>query len=226
MNTKPQINILFKDDNIVIAEKYSGLLVHPYTKYVQDKRCLMKMVRDQVDALVYPVHRLDRPVSGIVIFGLQPEIVTGLQDEWHKDTTVKEYTTLVKGDVEEAGQFNFKLRDGKKNFKKRAVTNYQPIHKFETTTLCKVQIETGRRHQIRRHFSRRMHNVIGDTRYGYRDMNVKFGEDYGLKRIFLHSNRLEINHPITGEHLDIRCPMPESLTSVLTQMGMNEIPKP
>ncbi|MBT7609952.1 MAG: hypothetical protein HN576_09355 [Bacteriovoracaceae bacterium] len=213
------IKLLYQDEHIIIADKPSGLLVHPYWKETNEKACLMKMVRDQIDNYVYPAHRLDRPVSGPVIFGLTSEIIKEIQFNWHLANTKKEYIALVKGQVEEAGEFNFPLKN-EKNVTQKARTLYIPLAHFEKTTLVKVIIKTGRKHQIRRHFSRRCQNVIGDTKRGNTELNHLFRDELGLERIFLHCHRLTIEHPMTEEMIEVRSPLSENLVTVLKNLGL------
>jgi tRNA pseudouridine65 synthase len=214
------INLLYKDKYILIADKPSGLLVHPYWKETNEKACLMKMVRDQVDQYVYPAHRLDRPVSGPVIFGLSSEIIKDIQFSWHLANTKKEYIAMVKGEIPEAGEFNFPLKNENKVTQK-ARTIYTPLASFEKTTLVKVTIKTGRKHQIRRHFSRRCQNVIGDTKRGNTELNHFFRDQLGLERIFLHCHRLAIEHPITEQMIDVRSPLSPNLLFVLNKLGLD-----
>jgi tRNA pseudouridine65 synthase len=215
------INILFKDEHLIIADKPSGLLVHPYWQETDEKACLMKMVRDQEGSYVYPANRLDRPVSGPVLFGLSSEIIKEIQFNWHLANTKKEYIAMVKGVIEEAGEFNFRLKNDK-NITQKARTLYTPLANFKQTTLVKVTIKTGRKHQIRRHFSRRCQNIIGDTKRGNSQLNHYFRDELGLERIFLHCHRLALEHPITEEMIDVRSPLSENLVLVLQNLGMDE----
>lgn len=220
INAIYMINFLYQDKHLLIADKPSGLLVHPYWKETNEKACLMKMVRDQIDQYVYPAHRLDRPVSGPVIFGLTSEIIKEIQFNWHLANTKKEYIAMVKGEIAESGEFNFPLKNDNKVTQK-ARTIYSPLAHFEKTTLVKIVIKTGRKHQIRRHFSRRCQNVIGDTKRGNTELNHFFRDQLGLERIFLHCHRLAIEHPITEEMIDVRSPLSKNLLDVLGKLGLS-----
>ena len=214
------ITILYQDKDIIVADKPSGLLVHPYWKETNEKECLMKKLRDQVGSYVHPAHRLDRPVSGPVIFSTQSEMIKEIQFNWHLANTKKQYIALVKSKIELAGEFNFPLKS-EKGMTQKARTLYQPLFVFENTTLVKVEIKTGRKHQIRRHFSRRCQNVIGDTKRGNSELNKFFREEHGLERIFLHCHRLAIEHPVTEQMIDVRSPLPENLMNVLLNLGLS-----
>jgi RluA family pseudouridine synthase len=220
LEQSPVIEVLYQDEYFVIVNKPSGLLVHAY-KECTDQINLMKLVRLQTGHYLYPLHRIDRPVSGIVIFGINKEASSKLKDQWHEDSTEKEYIVLVRGEILESGTFNFALSNDKK-IKQDAVTHYTPIKNYgDWNTLLKVNIDTGRKHQIRRHFSRRCHQVIGDTAHGKGKINRFFREHYNLKRIFLHSHRFKFEHPITKVAIEINCPLPAQLESTLIQIEEN-----
>lgn len=213
------IEILFEDQYMIIADKPSGLLVHPYWKETNEKDCLMKQLRDQVGFHVHPAHRLDRPVSGPVIFAKESDFIKELQFNWHLANTKKLYLALVKSIIEEPGEFNFPLKNDK-GITQKARTLYQPLFTFEDTTLVKIEIKTGRKHQIRRHFSRRCQNVIGDTKRGNSELNKLYRQQYDLDRIFLHSYHLAIEHPITETMIQVTSPLPKDLSSVLEKKGV------
>ena len=102
-----EVKILFQDDFVVAVEKPSGLLVHPYWKETNEKDSLMARVRDQIGQRVYPLHRLDRPVSGVVLFALSSKIVKDFQLHWHFANTRKEYVTLCRNILTEPGEWLF-----------------------------------------------------------------------------------------------------------------------
>ena len=133
----------------------------------------------------------------------------------------KEYLALVKSVIESPGEFNFPLKNDR-NISQKARTLYQPLFNFDQVTLVKVEIKTGRKHQIRRHFSRRCQNIIGDTKRGNSQLNQLFREQFGLERIFLHGFRLAIEHPITEKILDVTSPLPDNLCKVLTKLGLSD----
>ncbi|HAZ13071.1 MAG: hypothetical protein A2X86_09775 [Bdellovibrionales bacterium GWA2_49_15] len=211
------INIIYQDDLIVAVEKPSGLFVHPYKEVSNEKSHLMKLVKNQIGKYLYPIHRLDRPVSGIVIFGLSSKVVGQVKEEWNGEKNIKEYLTLVRGQVEMAGEFNFPLRNDKGE-PQAARTLYWPEWSDGDYTLVRVQLKTGRQHQIRRHFSRRMHQIVCDTGYGKGTVNQYFRENFGLSRIFLHAHYLKIFNPMINDYYEFRCPLPPELQQVLDKL--------
>jgi RluA family pseudouridine synthase len=210
------IEILYQDDQIIVVHKPSGLLVHPYWKETNERDNLMKRVRDQIGQRVYPIHRLDRPVSGALMFGLNGEIVKRIQEHWHnKDLVHKEYLALVYGEITDPGKFDFQLSDANK-VKKDALTKFRPLAYSDRASLMQIVIETGRTHQIRRHFSRSRHHLIGDTKHGKGNINRHYRENHNFHRIFLHSYRFKLD--LDFLKIDITCPMPVELTNLLEEL--------
>lgn len=223
MENEP-IEILYQDSDIIVVHKPSGLLVHPYWKETNERDNLMVRVRDQIGQKVYPIHRLDRPVSGAIMFGLNGEIVKRIQEHWHnKDLVHKEYLALVFGEITEPGKFDFQLSDANK-VKKDALTKYKPLQVVNKATLMQVVIETGRTHQIRRHFSRSRHHLIGDCKHGKGNINRHYRDEHSFHRIFLHSYRFKLD--LEFLKIDIVCPMPKELTKLLDELDIdyNNIP--
>lgn len=202
-----------------MVNKPSGLFVHPYKAESQERETLLKIVRKQTGHYLYPMHRLDRPVSGIVIFALSSEAAKLLQEQWTLPSTIKEYTTLVRGILDSPGRFEFALTDDN-GVKRDAITHYWPIDSKKELTLLRVRIDTGRKHQIRRHFARRCHGVIGDTAHGKGKINQFFRDHYQLNRIFLHCHYFSFEHPFTKNKIEIHCPLPIDLQEVLTRLEM------
>jgi len=211
------IPVLYEDDNLIAVEKPSGLLVHAYKKETNERDHLLRRLKQQTGHYLYPVHRLDRPVSGVVLFGLNPDCVRELKSVWHHESTIKEYLALVKGQLTESGRFSFPLLDETKQ-KQSADTCFDPITVFDTVTLVRIRIKTGRKHQIRRHFSRRCANVIGDSKYGQGGINKLFKGAYGLNRIFLHAHYFKVHLPSSQQEIEIQSPLPAQLQHVLAQL--------
>ena len=213
------IEILFQNDDVVVVTKPSGLLVHPYWKETNERDNLMRRVRDQIGQRVNPIHRLDRPVSGAIMFGLNGDIVKKVQEHWHDKTKVhKEYLALAFGEIDKEGIFNFSLSNEKK-VKQEALTKYRPLTTSERATLMQITIETGRTHQIRRHFSRSSHHLIGDTKHGKGKINNYYRETHNFHRIFLHSYRLKID--LDFLKVDIESPLTNELKSLLDNIKID-----
>ena len=218
-----QIPVLYHSERYLVVEKPPGLLIHPFKKFGQHKDpCLMKVVRDQVGKWVYPFHRLDRPVSGVVVFCLNSEDVKYIQEVWHDEETIKEYICIARSEILEEGIIDFDLKDENKVLKP-AKTCYWPIYHFSNSTLLRVRIQTGRRHQIRRHLARKCWNIVGDTNHGNSAQTKIFREKHGLKRLFLHCQRIRIKDPFSpGKELEFFSKLPDDLRGVLRSLDCPE----
>jgi len=208
------IKVLFEDEYYIAVNKPHGLLSHPSNECRQVKENLLFDVRDHLGMHVHPVNRLDRGTSGIMLLAKSREAVPEMQKIWATDKIKKKYLALCHDAIEDPGQFDFELGNDNK-VKQEALTLYTPLEVFTDSTLMDIEIKTGRRHQIRRHFSRRMHALLGDRKYGKKKWNDEYLEKYQLKRIFLHSYILEFEHPYTGEEIKLYCPLDEDLTGPL-----------
>ena len=207
------MEIIYQNEYIVAVNKPSGLLVHR-SRECTDRDNLLKQVRNAIGQLVYPLHRLDRAVSGVVIFCLKPEYVSKFQSIWHTPEVKKFYLGLTRGLFSEAGEFNFDLSDQNK-VKKSAITKYRPLFQYKSATLVEIEILTGRHHQIRRHFARRVDHLLGDRKYGKKKYNDDYLNRFELRRIFLHSHRFEFTCPLSNQHTIIKCPLSTDLQRTL-----------
>ncbi len=207
------LQILFKDDSLVAINKPPGLLVHrsPIARDVET--FAVQELRNQLDQHVYPAHRLDRKTSGVLLFGLKEEVNKILQQDFAEKRVNKTYLAIVRGWLDDKGTIDYALRrdDGKMQ---DAVTHYEclqrtevdvPFGKFSTSrySLARVNPETGRMHQIRKHFAHILHPIIGDRPHGCNKQNRLFKERWNLTEMMLHARQIEINHPITKEKLSI-----------------------
>ena len=122
---------------------------------------------------------------------------------------------MARGEFEaKTGSYDFELSNDN-GLKRPALTHYKILKQFSDCALTEVSIETGRRHQIRRHFSRRMHALIGDRKYGKKKWNDPFAEKFGLNRLFLHAHYLSFTHPYSGQKIEINCSLPPLLKNVI-----------
>lgn len=208
------IEILYQDDNYVFVNKPSGLLVHR-TVESQDCEFLLQKIRNQIGRRVYPVHRLDRGVSGVVGFGLTPDSAKRLQAVI-TGTAEKYYVALVRGRAPSAGEISLALHDDNEVLRE-CRTEFKTIASNQYCSLLEIRPHTGRRHQIRRHLSSLAHHILGDVQYGKGRLNKFYRELYGLNRIFLHAWRLNLTFP-DGRVLSVVAPMPEELLNPLDKL--------
>jgi 23S rRNA pseudouridine1911/1915/1917 synthase len=211
----PPGRILLRDAHLIGIEKPAGLLSVARDPEVDDT--FYRRVNDYVRETsrgrerIFVVHRLDRGVSGIMLFALSPEVQEGLQRAWA--TTEKHYWALVEGHPpEDEGTIRSWLRENRAHRvfsgprgpeAKLAVTHYRVRRSTPSRTLLEVQIETGRKNQIRAHLAELGCPVVGDRKYGARTNPIR--------RLGLHAFLLAFTHPVTGERIRLRTPLPSLL---------------
>jgi len=221
---KPILTILYQDDYIVAVDKPAGLFVHRSYMDKDEVYFALQLVRDQVGQYVYPLHRLDRPTSGVLLFGLNEEVARLMGQAFTDKKIQKTYFALTRGHLLSADKIDHPLKEkldklGDKNVSQdkapqEAITDYQSmltaslpitVGKFDTVrySLVKLLPETGRRHQIRRHLAHLRHPIIGDINYGDNKQNPFFIKHFGFKRLMLLAQKVEFIHPITKEKIII-----------------------
>lgn len=234
----PTLDVLFEDDDLFAVNKPSGLAAHPGTGI--SGATLVELVRRHVagsDALPAtefkpsPAHRLDRETSGIILVAKNRRTMAALAAMFEaKEEVKKQYLTLAKGKMpKETGLIDVPLSEHEQTTRskeKRGVnlqparTRWKVLASMKEASLLGVIIETGRTHQIRRHLQGAGHVVAGDTRYGDFNFNRVARARWGLRRMFLHSWKLELPHPVTGARLSLVAPLPPELREVMKVMNL------
>lgn len=212
------IDILHRDEDIVVVNKPSGLLVH--RGWDNDKVVAMTLVRDLVGCHVYPVHRLDRPTSGALIFALHKDAARILSQSFEAASVRKGYLALVRGITPDEGVIDNPVPKKPKGPRVDAITRYKRVFTFERYSWVEAWPQTGRLHQIRRHLKHITHPLIGDVNYGKGDQNRLFRERFGLNRLALHAATISFTHPATQASMQIQAPMPADLAVPLKKMGV------
>lgn len=208
--------IVFQTDRFIIVEKPAGLFVHG-SKEDRDADTLLRKLRVSAGLWTYPVHRLDRATSGLVVLSLRPEDVFGLQSALKLGE--KYYVAGVFGQTPESGEITHPLTN-EKGVRRECLTLFWKtgaIRCFgeEYGSLLKVQIKTGRQHQIRRHMSHIKHHILGDTTYGKGRINQPLRAKYGLLRLFLHASELRFVDPFSQKPIEIVSSLPPDLRRFL-----------
>ena len=210
--------ILFRDQVLVAVDKPAGLAVH--RGWAGERDVAMIRVRDQLGMHVFPVHRLDRATSGVLLFALSSQIAARLCESFTVHAVEKTYLALVRGIPPETGIIDHPLPPGEDRLAPRvsAQTEYLRREVFGRYSLVEARPRTGRLHQVRRHLKHIACPLIGDVNYGKGEHNRFFRDHYGLHRLFLHATRLSLPHPLTGGRLEIACPLPRELAAVIEQL--------
>jgi tRNA pseudouridine65 synthase len=212
------MDVLYRDDELLAVNKPSGLITH--RGWANDADNALVRARGLAGRYVYPVHRLDRATSGVLLFALTQESA-GLLGKLHDlGGFEKRYLALVRGIAPEHVEVDHAIAREPGEEKKPARTTIRRLGTFERYSLIEAVPHTGRPHQIRRHCKHLSHPVLGDTRYGHGVDNRGVRERFALHRLALHAARLAFTHPQTGERIALCAPLPEDLSGPLAAMGL------
>ena len=216
---KPRLKILYQDEYLVAVDKPPGLFVHRSFMDKDEIYFALQLIRDQIGQYVYPLHRLDRPTSGVLLFALTQDVARLMGQAFSERKIKKTYFALTRGHLLNEGVIDHPLKEklddlGDKNVSRAkeaqsAETFYESVAiaslpvtlgKYASVrySLIKCQPHTGRRHQIRRHLAHLRYPIIGDINYGDNKQNPFFGEHFGFKRLMLMAKQVEFIHPVTG----------------------------
>lgn len=240
---KPTLKILYQDEYLVAIDKPAGLFVHRSFMDKDEVYFALQLIRDQIGQYVYPLHRLDRPTSGVLLFALTQDVARLMGQAFTERNIHKTYYALTRGHLLGEELIDYALKEklddlGDKNVSRdkepqSAQTYYQsiaiaalpvPLGKFPSVrySLIKCQPHTGRRHQIRRHLAHLRHPIIGDINYGDNKQNPFFGQHFGFKRLMLIAKELDFIHPITGQEISIRTDFDNQWLQVFSELGWQE----
>jgi 23S rRNA pseudouridine1911/1915/1917 synthase len=193
--------VLYQDSHIIVVEKPEGLLtVETDKEKFNTLHCQLKKQCGRV----WPVHRLDRETSGVMVFALSEVGKDGLKDQFIDHSIHREYVAVVEGILEGTGTWQSHLLEDKNFFVRPhpdgelAITHFEALRTNKHTTLVRFTLETGKKNQIRVQAASKGHPVVGDKKYGN-----------GVKgRLKLHAHKLEFLHPVTQKKLSFNLPVP------------------
>jgi tRNA pseudouridine65 synthase len=234
--------LLCRDDRIALFNKPPGLLLHRSFIDRHETRFALQLARDQLGQRVYPVHRLDKPTSGILLFALSPADAALLTESFTTGAVSKRYLAVVRGVTPESGVIDYPLtepQDRRDPYRQEgkapqdAVTTYRrlatvelpvAVSRYPTSRYSLVEASplTGRRHQIRRHFKHIFHPIIGDVDYGEGRHNRFFREELSCHRLLLHAAELTFPHPADGRTVTIAAPLDAAFAGLLQRFGWLE----
>ncbi len=231
--------ICYQDQHLVVIDKPAGLMVHRSKIASGERVFAMQLLRDQLGQHVFPVHRLDRPTSGLLLFALSSDVARLLTAQFTERQVKKSYLSIVRGWVQEGALLDYPLveehdpimgQPRKDKSAQEAVTAYAPLVHGELPfavgrynsarySLMSCSPKTGRRHQLRRHFDHLRHPIINDTTHGDGKHNRFFREQMAFSELGLRAWRLSFTHPVTGLALDIKAQLPVSWLSLFEKFG-------
>lgn len=234
------LNILYRDDRLIAIDKPAGLLVHRSLIDRHETRFAVQLLRDQIGQRVYPVHRLDKPTSGVLLFALSEDAARRMGAIFDSAAVRKTYLAVVRGYTDESGHIDYPLREEPDRMTdaladvgkpaQPAVTDYRRLatlelpvpdgrHPTSRYSLLAVWPRSGRRHQIRRHMKHIFHPVIGDTTHGDGRHNRIFREHLHCRRLLLTAFELRLPHPDTAADIRIRAPLDAEFARIAALFG-------
>ena len=211
---------LHLDDHLAAISKPSGLLVH--RGWDNDNDVAMFRVRDALGQLVYPLHRLDRGTSGVVLFARSRESAAAFAAMFETGGIKKSYLALVRGTSPEEGTIDYPLQKTESGPRVPAVTHYRTIARshIDRCSLVEAHPETGRLHQVRRHLRHINHPIVGDVKHGSGVINRHYRSIYNLHRLALHARACSFTHPFTRQNLVIEARLPADLEHPFHALGL------
>lgn len=232
--------VIYRDKHLIAIHKPSGLLVHRSMLDRHETRFAVQMLRDQIGQHVFPVHRLDKGTSGVLLFALDRDTAASLGAAVEARAISKRYIAIVRGHPPEFGIVDHpltRLRDESGTLPsedsgppRMALTAYRRLSRAELPhrvdryptsrySLLLLDPKTGRRHQLRRHLKHISHPIIGDSTYGKGRHNRLFAALFGFDRLWLACTELRLVHPISGRRLTIASPPSADFRSVIDRLG-------
>jgi tRNA pseudouridine65 synthase len=226
-----ELEIIYRDEYLVAVNKHHDLLVHR-TRISDEKNLFaLQMLRDQIGQHVFPAHRLDRKTSGVLLFALNQNIHRQMQLKFSSGEIKKKYLAIVRGYSAETGIIDYPVK--KENGKlAEALTRYKTIeqveidipsgnHQTSRYSLVEVIPETGRMHQIRKHFAHINHPIIGDRPHGCHIQNRLFKNKWDISTMMLHADELSFIHPVTDKEIKIKAILHNEFRETIRILGFD-----
>lgn len=231
-----ELPVLYQDERMVAVQKPAGMLVHR-SPIARDARVFaLQTLRNQLGRHVYPVHRLDRPTSGLLLFALDPEMAQALGEEFAAHRVHKRYLAVVRGVGPEQDLLDYGLREEDGSRPKAEMPELEAwtaVRRLDSVelpvridrypqvrySLMEARPWTGRRHQIRRHLARRGYPIIGDAKHGKGAHNRFFRERLDSPRLLLAAVGMTVWHPEQARTLQLDAPLADDMQALFARFG-------
>ena len=219
------LEILYQDEFIVAINKPHGLLVHQSPIARDAEEFALQLLRDQIGQTVYPAHRLDRKTSGVLLFSFDKQTDRLMQQKFQNREVEKKYLALLRGFSPTEMTINYPLAKENGTIQE-AVTHFKTLEQFELNipfgkhptsrySLVEANPETGRMHQLRRHFAHIFHPIIGDRPHGCNKQNKFWLENFQMNKMLLHASEITFVHPHSNEPVSIKANLLNEFERVL-----------
>lgn len=226
------LEILYQDQYLVAINKPHGLLVHRSPIAKDATEFALQKLRDQLGQQVFPVHRLDRKTSGVLLFALDLETLKLLSQKFETGEIEKTYLAILRGYTEDSGTIDYKLTNDAGKVQE-AITDYKTLCKSEINvpfgkhstsrySLVEAKPKTGRYHQLRKHFAHILHPIIADRAHGCNKQNRFFKEKWNMTTMLLHAQQLTFIHPKSGKELRINASVSEEYSRMIELMKFDQ----
>lgn len=226
------LEIIFEDNYFIAVNKPNNMLVHHahHSRNMSHEVSLLKLISESLGLKVYPIHRLDRKTSGIILLAKETGFVSKFQELFTENKIDKNYFGVVRGFSEATKTIDTPVKGKDANVHKEALTHLETLNKVTLDiavkpynssrySLVKLMPKTGRMHQLRIHTNKISHPLIGDTKYGDKNHDVMFETNFGWKNMFLHAGVLVFNHPFTNEKLTLKASFPDDWIALFNEFN-------
>ncbi len=232
MTSDPEpLPLLYTSADLVAINKPHGLLVHRSPIASDASEFAVQRLRDQLGQRVYPVHRLDRKTGGVLLFALTEAMNGLMQQQFAEGRVAKTYLAIVRGYTDDEQVIDYPLRrdDGRMGVLQDAVTSLKTLRRTEVPipfgkhatsrySLVELTPTTGRMHQLRKHMAHILHPIIGDRPHGCNKQNKLFLDTFGMNTMLLHARRIQFQHPVTSEVMDMTAPCQTEFARMLAAL--------
>lgn len=227
------LEIIYQDEYLVAINKPHDLLVHQSPIARNAEEFAIQLLRDQINQKVYPVHRLDRKTSGVLLFALDKETNRNLVEQFTNKSTEKKYWAIVRGFCADELTIDYALHrdDGVlqdavtkiKTLEKAEIDLPHGKHQTSRYSLIEATPLTGRMHQIRKHMAHILYPIIGDRPHGCNKQNKLWLEKFGMKTMLLHAHSLTFQHPHTQQSITLTAQPSQVFLDVYKMLGFKTL---
>jgi tRNA pseudouridine65 synthase len=230
------LSIIYQDEYLVAINKPSGLLVHRSMLDKHETQFAVQLLRDQIGQHVFPVHRLDRPTSGVLVFALSADIARKLGEQFATQVIEKTYLAIIRGHIMDEGEIDYALKEKldkiadkmtkQDKLAQEAITLFNRLDKFELPfavskyasarySLVQLSPKTGRKHQLRRHLAHINHPIVGDTAHGDGKHNTFIRQQFNFNQLALTCKSMLLKHPVSEAALVLRCDLDKNIFALI-----------